>query len=210
MLDQSLITATTAHAGKSLSDSNPLAKDFRLLDNFLSSVLIDKLQMYINTASESEWQPVPLQDTLPRRSINWQADTVIEELHIMANNLTPDVNQLFGARDLKLQAIQLWRDTEGYSLQPHKDNPVIDISLQIYLFDCPSKLGTSFLLDGKVLDVPFKHNTGYILFKESYDSRIKHWTTATVPKGVSRYSLYVTWSIYGKQAPNPEDIASLI
>lgn len=210
MLDQSLISSATKHATNSLNVSTPLIRNFRTLDNFLSTALVDKLQEYINNVDDTAWQPVPLQTALPRKSINWQADTVIEELHIITDNLTNYVNQLFNTSGLKLQAIQLWKDSEGYFLTPHKDNPVIDISLQIYLFDSPSNLGTSFLLDGKVIDIPFKHNTGYILFKESYDLRLKHWTTATVPVGVNRYSLYVTWSIYGKQAPDPEDIASLI
>lgn len=210
MLDQILIANTTTHACQAINNSVALNKNFRILDNFLSSEIVIKLQEYINDVDESVWNPVPLQEMLPRRSIDWQADTVIEEIHIIADALTQHVNQLFKTSGPKLQSVQLWRDSAGYSLSPHKDNPIIDISLQVYLFDSPSELGTSFMLDKKVLDLPFRHNTGYVLFKESYDSRIKHWSTTTVPQGVTRYSLYLTWSTYGKQAPDPHDIVHLM
>lgn len=210
MIDQNLIAGTTKHAVASINTATIVSDNFLKLDNFLSAEAIYKLQQYINNVSESEWNAVPLQETLPRKSINWAPDTIIEELHIVADNLTELVNQTFGTSNKQLQAVQLWRDAEGYLIPPHKDNPVIDISIQIYLFDCPQECGTSFKINDNHVEVPFVHNTGYMIYKKSYEERCLHWSTAEVPDNVVRYSLYLTWSVYGKQAPDPHDIAHLI
>lgn len=210
MIDQHLIQSATEHAIQAIDNSTAVSPNFRLIENFLCSELELKLDNFIKTVDDSNWAPVPLQEKLPRRSINWIPDTVIEELHIVADNLTSRINQTFNTVDLKLQAIQLWQDSVGYYLPIHKDNPVIDVSLQVYLFDSPESVGTTIKLDTGTIDLPFKHNTGYLMFKESYEQRIPHGTTSVVPKGILRHSLYVTWSVYGKQAPDPYDIVGLI
>lgn len=209
MLDQQLILSATEHAKQSITNSKIVNADFRLISNFLSPSLDSKLHTFVIEADESLWHTVPLQETLPRRSINWVFDSVVEELHLLAENLTTTVNQTFNTQGIEFQGLQLWRDCGGYALVPHRDNPIIDMSLQIYLFNCPEQYGTTFQLDNN-LAVPFIHNTGYLLHKKNYHERVLHWTTTELPVGVERYSLYLTWSIYGKQSPNPKDIAHLI
>lgn len=210
MIDQQLISSATKHAEQSIATSKIVNADFRLISNLLHPDIDAKLHNFVLSADDSLWSKVPLQETLPRRSINWAFDTIIEELHIIAENLTNCINTTFDTTDIKFQGLQLWKDCSGYTLTPHRDNPVIDVSMQIYLFDCGEKYGTTFEVNDSELAVPFVHNTGYLLHKKSYEERLLHWTTTSLPAGIERYSLYLTWSVYGKQAPDPNDIVHLM
>lgn len=201
MIDQTRITNITNSISNSLTSAKSINEDFKLLENLLPDSAVDSLKELVNNTSLT-WNAVPLQERLPRRSINWLADSIIEELHIACDQLTPLVNQLFTESNKRFQGLQLWHDQGGYKLSPHKDNPVIDIAIQIYLFDTAGEYGTSFDVDKEIVVVPFKHNSGYILHKVSDDQRILHWTTNPLPAGIDRYSLYLTWSSYGKQAPD--------
>jgi hypothetical protein len=194
MIDQELISISTAYAEQSIANLKTINDDFKLVLNFLHPNLVYKLHEFINSTDEIAWETVPLQETLPRRSIFWVADSVIEEIHIITDNLTNLINQLFNTQDIKFQGLQLWRDGGGYSLAPHKDNPVIDIAMQIYLFECGQQYGTTFKINDKDIVVPFIHNSGYLLHKKSYEDRVLHWTTTDLPVGIQRYSLYLTWS----------------
>lgn len=193
MIDQQLITTATSYAAQSISNLKTVNDDLKLVFDFLHPALSKKIQNFVSVTDESIWQPVPRQEKLPRKSINWLADSVIEETHIIAENLTKLINSVFDTQNIEFQGLQLWRDGGGYSLAPHKDNPIIDMSMQIYLFDCAEKYGTTFKVSGMDIAVPFVHNSGYLMHKKSYDERILHWTTTDLPVGIQRYSLYLTW-----------------
>jgi hypothetical protein len=87
-----------------------------------------------------------------------------------------------------------WFVQLGYEITEHKDNPNIDISMQIYLFDCPEKYGTTFIVNEESIDIPFKHNTGYLLNQQEYNDRLIHWSTNKLAGSLPRYSLYLRWS----------------
>lgn len=193
MINQSLIENSIQHSQLSIQNSELINDNFRLVTNFLHSSLLDKLKDFINSVDDSAWHTVLLQEKRPRRSINWIPDSVIEELHIISEQLTADLNHTFNTANTSFQGLQLWHDQGGYKLDPHVDNPIINTSIQIYLFDTSNEYGTSFLLGKDVLDVPFNHNCGYILNKTHNDNRITHWTTTPLPAGINRYSLYLTW-----------------
>jgi hypothetical protein len=193
MIDQELVSIAASYAAQSISNLKTVNDDFKLVSNFLHPRLALKLRNFVSTTDESLWQSVPKQEKLPRKSINWLSDSVIEEIHIIAEGLTDAINQTFNTQDKTFQGLQLWRDSGGYSLAPHKDNPIIDISMQIYLFDCAKKYGTTFKVGDTEIAVPFIHNSGYLLHKKSDEERILHWTSSDLPADIQRYSLYLIW-----------------
>jgi hypothetical protein len=91
----------------------------------------------------------------------------------------------------------------------HQDNPVIDVALQVYLFNNDPTEGTTFDVAGNLIDVPFKSNNGYLLWKKSNEERIPHKPTKAVSNG-ERISLYITWSRFGKQAPDANNPAAFL
>lgn len=197
MLDQLLISQGTATLKYALVKSDELAGNFRLISQAFDTELLNKIQQFILQSDTKDWTSVEGQTSPARVALRWQSDTVLEELHQIGQNITEQINTVFGLEGKKFQGLQIWRDTEGYEIKPHVDNPKIDISLQIYLFDCPEKFGTSFIIKGKTVDVPFINNTGYITYKNKLQDRLFHWTTNRLESGLTRYSLYFTWGQLG-------------
>ena len=133
-LDFTLIHESTIHAHESISNSKTVHPGLLFVENFLSIDLLKKLQVYVrdeNLTWNSQETSVGL--IYPgRRKINWAADSVIEEVHTVLDNLTEYINQLF-ARQNKFLGLSVWKDEYTYQIDPHYDNPVINISMQIYL-----------------------------------------------------------------------------
>lgn len=203
MLDTNLIKISTDHAIQSIKNSTIVNNNLKLITDFLHPELVSKLEKFIFTVDESQWTMVTGLDLPSRRSINWVFDSVIEEIHILSENLTDQINSLFNTSDKKFLGLQIWRDTGGYVLPPHLDNPIIDISIQVYLFECEEIYGTTFQIDNKEFILPFKHNTGYSLYKKSNEDRILHWSTLKLPDEMERYSLYLIWGVDGQNSSNP-------
>jgi len=208
MIDQNLITQTTEQMTASISNSTQVNDQLYLLNNVFPEELLKKLRKTIEQTDD--WAPLEHQEWLNRSVLHWVPDSAVEELHMASDNLTDMVNNFFNI-NVEFQCLQIWRDQHLYDLNTHQDNPVIDVALQVYLWDCPEGYGTTFYTDNKqnVVDIPFKHNTGYLLWKKSNEERIPH-RTSQVFKGDSRYSLYLTWSRFGKQAPNPGNPAGYL
>jgi len=192
MIDQELIAQQTFSIQSSIKSrvSTPITGLWQCRD-VLTATAIDKLKDYIHTADDSVWQTVDRQENLARRKIAWHADTVIEELHSAFDANTDLVNLLWPERKKRFLGLQLWKDWQGYELAWHVDNDLIDISMQIYLFDLDPGLGTTFRTQQTTVDVPYQHNTGY-LAENSAD--LFHRTTRTTPPNTTRYSLYAVWS----------------
>ena len=198
MLDYQLIQSNSKTAAQAIAALWPTpTPDLWHIQNFCDEAAWVKLRQYIATLDESAWQSVPWQEDLPRRKISWETDSIVEELHEICDNNTQLISQRFGM-PLHFHGIQIWRDSEGYQIQEHTDNPVIDVAVQIYLFDAPSHCGTTFFVtagDTITYVIPHYHNTGYV----SVNHSVPHCSTMAVPAGVLRYSFYAHWSQLPKQ-----------
>ena len=199
MIDQTLILSATAHAKLAIKNSKFLTDKFKLISDVLSADILIKLKQFIDTVDEEEWKEVSRQEFYPRKGINWISDTVVEELHNVMDNQTDEINKHFNTTGNKFLGLALWRDTDGYEMPKHQDNSIIDIAMQIYLFDYPEKYGTTFIINEKSIDVPFKHNTGYLLNQQEYNDRLVHWPTNKLAGSLPRYSLYLIWSTSTKR-----------
>lgn len=195
MIDQDLIAQQTFSIQSSIKSrvGTPITGLWQCND-VLTATAIEKLKQYIQTADDSAWQTVDRQEDLARRKIAWHADTVIEELHTAFDANTDLVNLLWPERKKRFLGLQLWKDWQGYELAWHVDNDLIDISMQIYLFDLDPGLGTTFRTEENTVDIPYQHNTGYLAVNSA---DLFHRTTRTTPANTVRYSLYAVWSHTG-------------
>jgi len=191
MLDYDLIKENCSRAAVAIDSLWPTANtNLWLVKDLFSESILDKLEHYIQQTTESDWSKVAGQEHLPRHKITWQMDSVVEELHDVCNSLTLQLCQRFD-RSLRFNGLQIWRDTEGYYFGKHTDDPKIDTSLQIYVFDAPSACGTTFFVGTGELTLGFFHNTGYLCTSHN----LPHKTTTKVPPGAVRYSLYAHWCV---------------
>ena len=131
-LDFTLIHESTIHARDSISNGKTVHPGLLFVDHLLPANLLEKLQVYI-CDDNMLWHN---QETLTgeiypgRKKITWTADSVIEEIHVVLDNLTEHLNQRF-SRQNKFLGLSVWRDECTFQLIPHYDNPNNDISIQI-------------------------------------------------------------------------------
>lgn len=191
MLDYDLIDNNCQRAAGAINSAWPTVDpNLWLVKDLFSESILDKLELYIQHTTDSDWSQVVGQEHLPRHKITWQTDTVIEELHTVCDSLTEQLCKKFD-RALRFNGLQVWRDCEGYYFGEHTDDPKIDTSLQIYVFDAPSVCGTTFFVNSGELTLGFFHNTGYLCTSHN----LPHRTTTMVPSGTVRYSLYAHWCV---------------
>lgn len=192
-LDFSLIKQSTEYSisqiDKRISTECPYVF---LLENFLDPLLIEKLYKYITTADnwveQEDYHPGDYQNN--RLKINWESDTVIEEAHVVFENLTDAINQIY-KRNNKFVGINLWKDINGYQIPRHADNPDIDIAMQIYLNSEQGNLGTKFEYQDVTIETPYSQNCGYIMDNEG---KIIHYFDSAIPPNYVRYSIYAIWT----------------
>jgi hypothetical protein len=200
MINQALIDQEVENFKQAvLNRRTEFVKNLSTIGPVFGEEILTKLKTYVNTVGDTKWQTVEGQESYNRRKIVWDSDSVVEELHIIGEQLTDFINETFPDAHRHFIGIALWKDWAGYSLTLHADNPLIDISAQIYLYDAPKNCGTTFMVNGTRLDVPYQHNTGYFMVDPT---GMLHRTTTVTPPGVTRYSLYVIWSQQAKYVPN--------
>ena len=193
MIDQQLITLSSKQALTSIEQrqSTQINAVFTVSD-VLTVPASTKLKNYLSTVTDNMWTTVDGQEKLNRRKLTWESDSIIEELHNAFNDITPAISQINNS-PLNFLGLQIWKDWDGYYINLHKDNSNIDASLQIYLFDNNKKLGTTFVNKDHTIEIPYIHNSGYLMFTKKIGDT-KHGTTHLTPPGVIRYSLYLVWS----------------
>jgi hypothetical protein len=201
MIDDNLIKNSVDHARCSIAEQKFLIPGILgAVQNMLHPDLRAKLNHFLKF-SDCEWVPELKQEDLPRKKINWEPESVIEELHEIMTSLTPTVNALFPSESpLHFWGISLWKDTEGYYIHEHKDNTDLHSVIHVYLDSegpCP---GTVFQHAGSSIDINHVANTGYIYCNGR--ERLTHNISYTVPRGTVRYSLYAQWSLLPKYFPN--------
>jgi len=194
LLDFKLITDSTSYSLDRLSkiDSTACPHLFFLKD-FINPDLLVKLLDYITT-EEIVWTKELKQEYNNRLKLNWIPESVIEETHIVLDNLTADLNQRFN-RTNKFLGLSIWKDQEGYTISMHeKDNSIIDVAVQIYLSESTVDLATKFLVNGTILSTDYKENYGYLV---DNSVGVPHYMNTPVPADHIRYSLYAMWGHSG-------------
>lgn len=160
-----------------------------LLNDFLYQPLLEKLLAFVEPDTE-HWQTVLYQESTVRRSISWLPDTVIEETHMVMQELTNSLNDLF-QKQTTFSGISVWKDVHPYSIKLHKDNNMVGTAMQLYLTSGPKNLNTVFEYNSTLIGANYQKNSGYIM-DNTY--KIIHGMLTPVPVDHIRYSLYAIWS----------------
>lgn len=199
MIDQNLINQSIVHASQALQNLAPTdIPNLYKVDNFLSDTLLSKLLDYVNSPT-TNWQIATSfiqnstynQNKL-RYQINWDPDTVVEEVHSVFEAQTALINNVYPQHSLKFTGINLWKDSAGYKIRTHTDNPAIAVALQIYLTQSQDvDMGTEFFNQDISVTIPGIVNGGYLAYNTQ---PIPHKTTNPVPADITRYSLYAIWA----------------
>lgn len=190
-LDTELIKQSTQYSMNKLeSVPDSACPGLFLLSDFLYSALLDKLISFITTTNNLDWQNQEGQEYTNRLKINWIPDSVIEEIYIVMEQLTEILNKKFN-RNNKFIGISVWKDQEGYTIEKHTDNKIIDVAIQIYLTEATENLGTTFEYDNLTVQARYQKNYGYLL---DGSQQLTHSMTTAMPKDHIRYSLYAMWS----------------
>lgn len=199
MIDTELIQVSSLQAQQSFAKAESTIFDqVFIVKDVLTDSAVTKLKEYIVTIDHSKWHKVPGQEHNNRKSITWDADTIMEELHEVFNSLTEIVNQKFAKQPVNFLGLQLWVDGHGYNTGYHSDDPIIDVSCQLYLFDNEAHYGTTFKKNKDSVVVSYYSKSGYIMIN-NVDPELLHSTTTPTPQEVTRYSLYAVWSRMPKQ-----------
>ncbi len=188
MLDTDLIDAGTAYTQSWLKRLEP-KQELYLLDHVLHPrVLYDLVNYCLQTQL---WEPVYTLDNKPldnRIKVCWESDTIVEVAHTILDNCTSKINTIFDI-NTQFNGLDLWKDTTGYTIQEHTDNPAFNISMQVYLQNLPG-LYTSFRYQDKIIQTNPKPNHGYL---SDNTVGVLHWMDNSVPENFDRYSLHATW-----------------
>lgn len=194
LLNFKLITNSTSYSLDRISKIDPtVCPHLFFLKDFINPDLLVKLLDYITT-EEIVWTKELKQEYNNRLKLNWIPESVIEETHIVLDNLTADLNQKFN-RTNKFLGLSIWKDQEGYTISMHeKDNNIIDVAVQIYLSESTVDLATKFLVNGTILTTDYKKNYGYLV---DNSVGVPHYMNTPVPADHIRYSLYAMWGHSG-------------
>ena len=156
-----------------------LRPDLYSIKNLFDPIELAELVKTID--KQTQWQAQELQETLPRLTLPWVTDGLVDQVWSMLDQL--DYSR-FG---FKFINVSIWKDLPGYCIADHVDNIIVQAAMQIYLNDLPSSLGTWF----EETEILCVQNSGYIM-NNQHQSR--HGMKKPVPDGCVRYSLYTRFS----------------
>ena len=106
------------------------------------------------------------------------------------------IDEYFGIKSYT-NTTQLWYDGHGYINEVHKDlSPNLSANVQVYLSEGDETMGTHCYIDNIWYNVPYKFNTGYLMFNPT-----KHEHGMRSPVQDYRMSLYQSFRITKEPSP---------
>lgn len=170
------------------------------IQNVLPTNVLDLLNDYYDTTDQ--WKAEPQGEmhameggdcggdaAVPRRSLIWVPDTVLEEIH-QAFGMAADSVGLLWNKNLELMSVNFWEDEPGFTFSPHVDIEFISATIQVYLNDSAETAGTEFFNENDELlhKMPWVKNTGYVL--NSVPTSRHGMTTPSPKRRRSLYAIY--------------------
>lgn len=197
-LDFKLIEKSISYSIDILETSKIICPGLLHVTNFLHSDLLLKLQTFIFDDNltwgfhdyHNDYHRSINTPALYRKKIDWIPDSVVEETHIVLDSLTDYLNRRFNKKN-KFLGLSIYKDLSSLKLLMHTDNPVIDLSIQVYLNSNNQNLGTKFHLPQTIFQIPYKVNCGYLM---DNNFKIIHSYDGFLDKNYYRYSLYAVWT----------------
>jgi hypothetical protein len=162
-----------------IDNATMLRPDLYIIKNLFDSDVLNDLLAQLEL--ETQWEHQFLQERLPRRTLRWVDDGLLDKVWCMLNDLD------FSRFNFKFANVSIWKDLPGYCIKPHVDNDRVKAAMQIYLSDLPREFGTWF----EEIEIPYVQNSGYIM-NNQYQPW--HGMKTPVPDGIVRYSLYARFN----------------
>ena len=186
------IQRISRHIAESFMRRKPICDFAWQIDNVLPEQLLTEIDEYYD--NNTAWDSVDLQEDNPRRAITWTQDvnTTHNRLYWAFQQLTPVICHIW-RETVDFSSLNMWEDSEEYTIEPHVDNDELNYAIQVYVNDADPRCGTAMYLKNyrrqyeEIYRVPFIRNTGYVL-KNGADSHHGMMT-----KGNIRRSLYVNF-----------------
>lgn len=159
-----------------------------LIENFYSQELVGQFIAIDHLAAS--WKKEEWQDQYPRRRLTYEPNSIYQ---LLDQYTKKQLGNLSGAIGLELMACDtgFWLDEAGFCMTPHFDNDGVKVSMQIYLNENDSKLGTAFYNTDNTVRYTTKYliNTGYLMINGPDQM---HGMGVPVPASTYRISSY-TW-----------------
>jgi hypothetical protein len=165
---------------------------FSVEDVYPQELIADCQQQDINNF---RWEPlgdgIYTQVDTPRRMLISESPDVFSKLNDYVRTLIPEIQALTD-KSITTADTRVWADYPGYNISRHLDNDGVYITLQVYLNEGDTDLGTYFSnsIDGAYQhSIPYRSNFGYIMVNTDYNF---HGMIKPVPDNFIRLSSY-TW-----------------
>ena len=108
-----------------LDSATLLKSDLYHIKNIFSESELEYVLTSLPT--QTKWQILDLQETQPRRSLQWESDGLVDYTWELINHLD------FSKFGLKFTNVSIWRDQHPYCIRNHVDNDRVKAAMQIYL-----------------------------------------------------------------------------
>ena len=120
MIDQNLINQIYFSLADALKNGSVISPQVKFIKNAFDQDILCKLQEYVTNHYQSDfWKfetnahGVPMEET-PRYKLEWDPESVVEEVHEVCNLITPMLQELYTCPEIIFNGITLWRDHPGY------------------------------------------------------------------------------------------------
>lgn len=183
------------HSVRSMSNlTDTFIPHVYVLKNFFNTRMLYLINSFLEE-KDLPWQDQPEYNKsgniVGRQKLEWFPHPVFEEISEILNLVTVQLNTVFKT-DTMFKSVHIWKDSEGFEMDKHIDNPIIHYSLQLYLSKNVDKsIGTTFYYNNQEFKMPYEKNCGYLLDNLH---PVVHSPSMILPSGVERYSLYAIWT----------------
>lgn len=163
-------------------------QDLFYVENFYPDNLLEAFCNQDHTSVP--WKKEDWQIEYPRRRLIQTAGSIYDEMNKHVNSKIETISQVTKVNFMCADT-GFWLDEPSFSMSPHLDNSGVFASMQVFLNNNASNLGTTFYNSDKTVrfQPDYKINTGYIMINN--EAQI-HGMTNPVPENSYRISSY-TW-----------------
>lgn len=171
----------------------PDSSRFILVDNFFEQSTISSINQLFY--SDADWETGQEFAHYQGREIYRGTSPVLEQIKIHATQI--DIGGILGT-EVEFSGVDLWKDSPGYRITPHRDVPGPDYAVQIYMGEGHNTfqmLGTAIYTEKHghttpLFEISYRPNSGYIV---DAPHTVLHGLNHEIPPGYQRYSIYLRY-----------------
>jgi|688.fasta_scaffold49262_2 hypothetical protein len=171
----------------------PDSSRFILVDDFFEQSTISSINQLFY--SDADWEAGHEFTHYPGRQIYRGTSPVLEQIKTHATQI--DIGSQLGV-EVEFLGVDLWKDSTGYRIIPHRDIPGPDYAVQIYMGEGHNTfqmLGTAIYTEKQshttpLFEISYRPNSGYIV---DAPHTVLHGLNHAIPPDYQRYSIYLRY-----------------